>query len=319
MIKYLFIVLSLIFSLNTITVAQSLNLDFLFNPGLTSGYEYLATSGMNDSTDFQLSKYNFQFSQPLKTKLGVKGLDLKNFSFKKIDVKASQFFLNYNLKMFDPNLTDNSNYEKIYRAGFGFTAITASLKKGVWLYSANIYASESSNTLSKNLTPNFRAYVANISTKNLKTFYVFGGGILVHQGQFIPFPLLGIKTKLAAKLRTEIILPVHVKFNYRFSKKVSLDAVAHYNGINTVYRKGSVFSNSDQTVNLSQLRTFFALNSKLGKHYKIKFEVGYASFQRFYSWENKSSQKIDAAPFVGVSLNYNFGRSVFGNFMNQAE
>ena len=299
--------------------AQSLNLDFLFNPGLTGGYEYLAPSSINDSTDFQLSKYNFQFSQPLKTKIGVKGLDLKNFSFKKLDAKASQFFLNYNLSVIQPTINDNATYENLYKGGFGFTAISASVRKGIWVYSANAYATENSTTISNSFTPNFRGYVANVRTKNLKTFYLFGGGFLVHQGQFIPFPLLGFKTKLAPKLRTEIILPVHVKLNYRFSKKMSLDAVAHYNGINTVYRQGSAYNNTDQTINVRQLKTFLALNGKLGRNYKVKIEAGYASFQRFYAWDNKTSQTIGAAPFVGVSINYNFGKSVFGNFMNQAE
>lgn len=299
--------------------AQSFNLDFLFNPGVTLGTEYLAPGSINDSSDFQLLKYNLQFSQPLKTKVGVKGFDLKNFSFKKLDAKASQFFLNYNLSVIQPSLTDNNQFENLYRGGFGFTAISASLRKGIWIYSTNVYATENSSTLKQNFTPNFRGYIANVKTKNLKTFYLFGGGFLMHQGQLIPFPLLGYKTKLAPKLRTEIILPVHAKLNYRFNKKMSLDAVAHYNGINTVYRQGSAYSNTDQTVNVRQLKTFLALNSKIGKSYKLKIEAGYASFQRFYTWDNKSSQTIGSAPYVGVSVNYNFGKSVFGNFMNQAE
>ena len=301
------------------TFSQSLNVDFLFNPGVTLGTEYLMPSALNDSTDFQITKYNFQFSQPLKTKIGIKGLDLKNFSFKKLDAKASQLFLNYNLSVIQPNVGDNNSFETLYKAGFGFTAVTASIKKGIWLYSANVYATENSSTLSESFTPNFRGYIANIRTKNLKTFYIFGAGLLVHQGQFIPFPLLGIKTKLAKKLRVEIILPVHAKLNYRFNKKMNLDAVVNYNGINTVYREGSKFNNNDQTLNFRQLKTYLALNTKLGKHYKIKLEAGYASFQRVYKWSNKSSQTVNSAPYIGISINYNFGKSVFGNFMNRAE
>ncbi|NQX96691.1 MAG: hypothetical protein HRT73_02270, partial [Flavobacteriales bacterium] len=223
--------------------SQSLNVDFLFNPGITLGTEYIMLSALNDSTDFQLTKYNFQFSQPLKTKVGIKGLDLKNFSFKKLDAKASQLFLNYNVSVIQPNVTDNNSFETLYKAGFGFTAVTASVRKGIWLYSANLYATENNTTLGESFTPNFRGYIANIKTKNLKTFYIFGGGLLVHQGQFIPFPLLGIKTKLAKKIRLEILLPVHAKLNYRINKKMNLDAVVNYNGINTVYREGSKFNN----------------------------------------------------------------------------
>jgi len=299
--------------------AQSINVDFLFSPGVTLGTEYLMPSAINDSTDFQLSKYNFKYNQPLKTKIGIKGLKFKDFSFKKLDAKASQIFLNYSFSIIQPSLTDNNSYEKLYKVGFGVTAITASIRKGIWLYSGNISATENTTTLSENLTPNFRGYFANIKTKNLKTFYFYGAGLVINQGQFIPFPLLGIKTKLGSKLRTEIILPLHIKFNYRFNNKVNLDIVTHFNGINSVYREGSTFKNNDQTLNFRQLKSYIALNSKLGKHYKIKIEGGYSSFQQIYSWSDKTSQKIDSAPYVAISVNYHFGKSVFGNFINQAE
>ena len=307
------------FGMVSTTFSQSFNIDFLFTPGVTLGSEYLMSSEIDDSTDFQLAKYNFQYSQPLKTKVGVKGLDLKSFSFKKLDARASQLFLNYSFSVIQPTVTDDNRFENLYKGGFGFTAITASLKKGIWMYSANVYATENSTTLTKSFTPNLRGYLVNIKTKNLKTFYIFGGGLLVHQDQFIPFPLLGIKTKLAPKLRTEIILPVHIKLNYRINKKISLDAVAHYNGINSVYREGEAYNNTDQTINVRQLKTYMSVNAKISKHYKLKIEAGYSSFQRFYSWNNKSSESISGAPYFGVSINYNFGKSVLGNFMSQAE
>ena len=62
-----------------------------------------------------------------------------------------------------------------------------------------------------------------------------------------------------------------------------------------------------------------ALNAKLGGHYKLKIEGGYSSLQQFYSWSNKSTQKIDAAPYIGISINYYFGKSIFGTFMSQGE
>ena len=168
--------------------------------------------------------------------------------------------------------------------------------------------------------PNFRTYVANIKTKNLKTFYFYGAGLLVNQGKIIPFPLLGLKTRLgSSNFRAELIIPLHAKLNYRFNKKVNIDAVAHFNGINTVYRYGSAFNDNDQTLNFRQLKTYLALNAKLGGHYKLKIEGGYSSLQQFYSWSNKSTQKIDAAPYIGISINYYFGKSIFGTFMSQGE
>ena len=59
--------------------------------------------------------------------------------------------------------------------------------------------------------------------------------------------------------------------------------------------------------------------NKLSKHYKVKLDVGYAILQQLYSWNNKTGKSLASASFVGVSLNYNLGKSVFGNFMNKGE
>ena len=309
-------ILFLVITLVHVGFSQSLNVDFLFNPGITTGTEYLMPSALNDSTDFPVSKYKIQFSQPLKTKVGI---ELKNFNFKEMDAKTSQLFLDYNFTVIQPNLTEDNSFETIYTGGVGLTAVTASVRNGIWIYSANIFASENKTTFSENFIPNFRGYVANIKTKDLKTFYFYGAGLLVQQGRFVPFPLLGIKTKIASKFRVEFILPVHLKLNYRINKKVSIDGIVSYNGINTVYRKGSPFNGNDQSIYLSQLKTNLSLNAKLSKLYKVKLDVGYASLQQLYSWNNKKGKSLASASFVGVSLNYNLGRSVFGNFMNKGE
>tara|TARA_B100000809_G_scaffold105206_1_gene103718 strand:- start:9412 stop:10359 length:948 start_codon:yes stop_codon:yes gene_type:complete len=309
-------ILFLVITLVNVGFSQSLNIDFIFNPGIALGTEYLMPSALNDSTDFQLSKYKIQFSQPLKTKVGI---DLKGFNFKEMDAKASQLFLDYNFNVIQPNLTDDNYFETIYTGGVGLTAVKASLRNGIWIYSANIFASENKTTFSESFVPNFRGYVANIKTKDLKTFYFYGAGLLVQQGRLVPFPLLGIKTKIASKFRVELILPVHLKLNYRINKKVSIHGIVSYNGINTVYRQGSTFNGNDQSIYLRQLKTNLSLNAKFGKHYKVKLDVGYASLQQLYSWNNKTGQSLASATFVGFSLNYNFGKSVFGNFMNKGE
>ncbi len=300
-------------------IAQSLNVGFLFSPGVTFSTDYLMPSAINDSTDFQLTRYNFQVSQPLKTKIGIKGLSLKDFSFKKLDAKASQLFLNYGFTVVQPNVDENGNFETIYKPKIGFTAITASIRKGIWIYSANIYAEESAESIGKDFTPNARGYILNVKTKNLKTFYFYGGGLAVHQGRVIPFPILGLRSRLSKKIKTEIILPVQIAFNYEFNKKVNIDLMAQFSGLNSIYRNGSGYSDNHQTVNYRQLKTFLSLNAKLGKHYKVRIEGGYSSLQHLYSWTAKTSQQIESAPYVGISLNYNFGKSVFGNFMNRAE
>jgi hypothetical protein len=317
--KGFFINLLFIVGFANLSFSQSINTGILFNPGVTLGTEYIMPSAINDSTDFQLTKYNVQFSQPLKTKIGIEGLTLKDFSFKKLDAKASQLFLDYTFSVAQPTFTDN-NLKNIYKAGIGLTAVTASARKGIWIYSAKVFASENEETLTKSFTPNFRGFIANVKTKNFKTFYFYGAGLLVNQGKLIPFPLLGLKTRFgSSNFRAELIIPLHAKLNYRFNNKVNIDAVVHFNGINTIYREGSAYEGNDKTLNFSQLKTYLALNSQLGKQYKLKIEGGYSNFQQIYSWENKTTQKIDPAPYVGISLTYSFGKSVFGNFVNQGD
>lgn len=321
MVKFFKIKQFVLFTIAILTsarlVSQSFNTGILFNPGVTLSSDYMMPTPINSSADFQLTKYNLKFIQPLKTKIGI---DLKNFNFKKMDAKASQIFLNYNFGVAQPKVTENDNFENIYKVGIGITALSASIRKGIWLYSANVYADENSETFTENLTPNFRAYVANIKTKNLKTFYFYGAGLLVNQGKVIPFPLLGLKTRLGkSDFRAELIVPLHAKLNYRFNKKLNMDAVVHFNGINTVYRQGSGYANDDITFNLRQLKTYLALNTKLGSHYNLKVEGGYSVLQKITSWEGNYRQNIDPTPYVGLAFTYNFGKSVFGTFMNQGE
>lgn len=311
-------IIAIIFVLGSFskTFSQSFHVDFLFSPGAIAGTEYLFPSAMNDSSDFQLTKYKFRVVQPLKTKMGI---DLKNFNFKKMDAKASQIFLNYDLNVHQPDVDDNNNFENIYKAGVGITALTASVRKGIWLYSGYVYAAENTSTLIKSFMPNFRGYVANLKLKNLHTYYFYGAGLLYHQGKVIPFPLLGLKTKLASKLRGEIILPIHIKLNHRVNKKINIDVATQLTGITTIYREGSAFNGNDNTLNFSQLKSYLALNTKLGSHYKLKIEGGYSYLQRIILWQDNSTQKLDPAPYVGLTLNYHFGKSLFSNFLNREE
>ena len=302
--------------MHSISIAQSLNVTSIFSPGLNVGTEYLAPSQWNDSITFQLSKYKMKFSQPLRTKVGVA---LKDFNFKKMDAKASQLFLEGQFNAIKPYTSVQNNFTTIVNGSIGVKAIFASIRKGIWIYSGSLYFSENSSSFTQNFEPNFKGYIANIKTKNFKTFYIYGGGLLVHQGQIIPFPLLGLKTKLAKKLRAEVLLPVNIKLNYKVNKKISFDAVANYSGINTVYRDGSAFKGTDQSVNLRQVKTYLAVNGKMNQHYKIRIEFGYSSFAQLHQWKNKETQSLGSAPFVGLSVNYNFGKSVFGNFMSKAE
>jgi len=293
--------------------SQSININNIFSPGVTFGLDYLSPSALYDSTDFQFVKYKTQFVIPIRTRLGV---DLKDFNFKKADAKASQIFLTTRFSVAHPSLSENNYFENIYKGEIEVTAITASLRNGIWVYSANLYSEESSASFKEDITPNLRAYTAYVGIKNLKLYYFFGGGLVINHGKFYPLPLFGFRAKLAPKLTAELIVPVHAKLKYALGKKMTIEVATYLSGINAVYREGNNFYGDDNTLNFKQLKTYLALNTKVGKNYKIKLEGGYAYLQKIDVLSTGFSQDMSPASYVSLSLNYNFGNSIFGNFVN---
>lgn len=299
--------------------AQSFNLDFLFGPGLTLGADNIPNSSINDSTDFQFTKYKGQYVHPLKTKFGVKGLDLKNFSFKKLDAKASQLFLNSRFSIIQPTLSQNNFYENVYNATLGITAITASIKNGIWLYSANIYFSENETTLTKSPMPNFLGYIANIRITSIKFMYYYGMSLTVNQGKIFPIPIFGFSAKLAPQLNATLLFPVQAKITYKPNNKIKFDVAATFDALNSVYREGNSFQDNNNSLNYRQLKTYLGLTTKINKNFELILEGGYASFKKINAIHSDYSQSIDASMYGSISIRYRFGKSIFDNFLNKQQ
>lgn len=314
--KYSVLIISFLLLGVVTSKAQSFNLGFLFNSGAVLATDYYVPSAVNDSVNFENIKYKFKITQALKTKMGV---DLAGFNFKKMDAKASQIFLNYGAQVTQPRFSENNNLENIYRLEAGITAITASIRKGIWVYSADIYLDESESTLSESPVPNFKGYFANINIKSLKFQYFYGAGVVVNQGKIYPFPVIGFRNKFNSKWKLDLVIPQHVKLNYTASKKVNLDLATNFSGINAVYRQGSAIENNDNTLNLRRVKSYFSLNAKLGSHYKLRTELGYAYLQQINHLTTDYSLDVAATPYASIAINYYFGKSVFGNFLNRIE
>ena len=312
-----FILILLGLSMNSYT--QSLNVGFLFNPGITLGTDVFANSYLNDSTSFQLNKYKGQLVLPLKTKLGVDGLTLKNFSLKKIDAKASQIFLTFNGGITQPLLNEDSFFENVYDGAVGLTGLYASVKKGIWMYAANIYFSETKTTLKNSPNPNFRGYLAKTKIHDLRFVYFYGASLIVNQGKIIPVPMFGFRKRILPKVTGSLVFPMQVKLKYKQSGQLNFDLAANYDGISAIDREGSALKGNDHTLNYSQLKTYLGVNGKLGGHYQFAIELGFSSLRRMTEWSSDFSQHIASVPYVSLALNYRFGQSVFDNFMNQME
>ena len=287
-------------------VAQSFNVNSFFNAGATLGVDHPTPGTIDDSTDFQMTKYKFQFVKPLRTRLGIA---LKDFNMKKADAKASQIFLATKFSVAQPFIT-SAQLDNIYKGEIEFTAITASIRNGIWVYAANFYAEESNASLNQSFTPNFRAYTAYINIRNLKMVHFYGATLVINQGRIVPLPLVGFRAKFNARTKLEFIVPVHLKLNYALNRKVNFDLAGYFSG------EGSVLQNDDNTVNLRELKTYFAVNVKFGRHYKLKVETGYAFLRKLHGINTDFKQDVASAPYISFSLNYNFGHSVFGSFIN---
>ncbi|MBW6481880.1 MAG: hypothetical protein K0B10_02350 [Vicingaceae bacterium] len=294
---------------------QSFHVNNIFNPGLTIGTDYPLSASLNDTSDFQLIRYKIQLVKPVRTRYGVA---LEDFDVKDPNAKASQMFVATKFSVAHPSIT-NSHYDNVYKGELEFTAITASNKNGIWVYSANLYAEESSTSFHKNFMPNIKVYTAFVNIQHLKFVYFYGATILVNQGRFYPLPLFGFRAILSQRLKLEFLIPVHIKLNYELTEKLNLDLAGYFSGINAIKREGSALQKNDNTLNLRELKIYLALNTKLAEHYKLKVEFGYASMRKIHRLTTDFKQDLTSAPYISFSLNYNFGNSVFGNFIDRTE
>lgn len=294
------------------SVAQSSYISFLFKPGLNIGTEYTLPAEINDTAKFQISKYRIQFVLPLRTKIGI--------DFKKLDAKASQLFLTFNTSLRTPDIGLFSKKQPIYTGAVGLTGLSASIRSGLWIYSANLYFSESKGSISTP-TPNFLGYIVRIKLNDLRFIHFYGAALLYNQGRVIPIPLLGFTYKLRKDMRMTLVIPVLIKFNYKFSNKANLNFNSSLSGFNSVLRKNSYFGDDFLTINYRHLKNYASINYKFNNRFKAIAEVGFSTFRKlsfveandkiFMRKGKRETYKIKSAPYAAISLHYNFGSSLF--------
>lgn len=296
--------LILLFLVSSLGYSQSLNLGFLFKPGITAGGEYTHAAPFNNSLDssrFQINKYRLQATIPLKTKIGI--------DWKKLDLKASQTFLTFNTSIRQPSFTNSTiENQSIYTVSAGITSLSAGLRNGIWLYSGNVYMSESAKTISASPQVNGLGYVARIRLANLKFIYFYGAAAVYNFGKFIPVPIAGFRAKLNKKWTLTVVLPVQAKLAYKIKKGHNLEFGTTLSGFNSVYRdKNDVF------MNYRQLKNHIVFNSAISKKVNLSVEAGYSAWRNISFRDGKTDIAdfdVRAAPYGSLSLNYTFGKSL---------
>ena len=202
-----------------IVQSQIINLDFIFSPGMTMGAEFAFPSG--GANEFSYLKNKIQVVVPLKTKIKFE-IDkeaIKKLNFKTSDVKGHQDFLVFNATGRTPKTQSVPTGTPVYLGSLGYTGVSASLQNGIWIYSANLSVSESTESFKKRTMINGLAYALRVKLNDLKLIYFYGAAIAYNQGVIIPVPMFGFTTKVAKKLRFTLILPVQADLTLKLSKK----------------------------------------------------------------------------------------------------
>lgn len=293
-----------VFLLLSFGANAQINLDFLFSPGVTIGTEFQTSSGFADSSDFNFSKHEIGFSVPLKTKINV---GLKKLSLDGIKLSSSQLFLTSKIGL--NNSLIGAETEQVYKFDLGLSGIYAGLNKGVWLYGINGYLNDNDDSF-ESPYPNFRAYVTRAKIKNLDFVYLYGAAVVFHNGRFIPSPVLGLYKKWG-DVRLKIILPRELRLTYKVDKGFKLNVGSSLDGLNTVYREGNSFSSNDYSLNYRRVKLFFGVEKKV-KNFKLSVLGGVNAFNQIDGYHSDYSEKVDNSYFVSFSLNYQFGKSLFG-------
>ena len=306
------ITILILFVLGSSCYGQSFDVRSIFNSGATFGIEYLAPSSINDSLNFQLTKYKIQFVKVLRTK----EVDIERFNIEHHNARANQLFLSSKFSLANPTLSDYNYFRRQFKVEFELIYITISKKRGVWFHSTNLNAEENNETFPAKLSPNFRANSIYIHAKNLNFVPFIGPGISITQGKFYVLPIFGFGAKMHKNLRVELIVPVHAKLKYNYKNKAELEFSTAYSGIQTVYREG-IYLNTNRSLNLKQLKMHLGVSARLNEYYKFKVELGYASLQRLDGVSLDYYQKMGGSPFINFSFNYNFGNSILYSFFNE--
>ncbi len=309
--KLALLIITLSLSFFTASSGQSFRFGYLFAPGATIGGEYAMPATVNDSLSFDLARYRAQLTIPLKTKVKTDlNFDkLKKLDFSGVDLKARQDFLMFNYGQrypgFEGFATDNQN---IHTVSVGYTGISAGLRKGIWIYSANIYLAESAESFGTGFRPNALLYGVRVRLNNLKFIYFYGAGAVYNFGQFLPVPIFGFTNKIGKNLRLTAILPVQVSLSYKLSKTFKVEQINTLSGFNPVYVTAA------SQMNFRHVKSNITFLMKLDKGFSASLEGGYSWWRGLNVYDKpfhfQSDFDMKPAPYLSLNINYNLGRGL---------
>lgn len=303
--------------------AQSLSLPFLFKTGYRINYLYLPEQN-NVDIRYQMQQVQFQSMFSLKSKAS---LELANFNFSKMDVGFRQTFLSINagVRFFDSNITPE--IRTFGNLSLGLTHIRAGIRKGVWLYMANIGTVQDLNAINT-IQPFGVVGVANIGILGLKKQNIFGAALAYTQaGRFLPVPIIGFNRQLSNKWDFNLLLPVSLAFNYQWNNKTNIRLrvnpqffQVNMNNINNRFLPNS----DDKTVTLQnrQLEINTILQYKYHKNLRFVIQAGAVIGNQLSLQQNKNTYQkndFDIFPQFLAGIHFNLSDGWIGPQMLMAD
>lgn len=315
-------VLLMIFSLLAFTVkAQDLSFNFLLNPSVRIGAEYLPVQEIVDN-ERSMQRYFANFVIPVQSKFSIKSLKINPPKFV---LNVSQKFLTLNAGMRLIQADKIADPSPVYNLTVGITGLEAGLGKGIWFYTANTGIVQDIRENDR-LHPFFTGAFGFIRFRGLRKQDIYGVAVGYQYGRVFPIPLLGLNRKVSKKTQLSLLLPLQAQLKYKVSRKSTLSWMNALTSLQAGVRPAPAhpegFTEQSQiSLALFQARTSLFWEYKLKRKNSLFLQAGYIPFERI-SFFHKSSLIEEGQGlgsfFVQCGMNLGLGKrlinsKIFGN------
>lgn len=295
-----------------LSFAQQFEVDQInqfFRPRVKLDTRYYFPASFNDTTgNFGLSDVQISFTAPVKSKLDVDLNDLKNTKIAQtlLTVRAGYKQLNTGF--------DNTSPHALLNGSLGLMGVRMNTKLCINFYSFNIGFAEENTTMNK-VQPRANLILGQMKVKSLRKSFHYGFLLAYSDRLILPIPFFGAELPLNKSFAFYFTLPAQIGLNYKHGKKLSANLFFTFDG----FRSGYKYNNERQNVNFAGFQNAANVRYKLGKMLFVKLEGGYDVRNKIRittGTKTKETFEFSNTAYILLSLNMNFGKSVFEKILN---
>lgn len=296
--------LFILFSLHlNLSKAQTLGLNFLFNPGLRISTE-LMPMVKKDSNELKINRLNLGLILPFggKAKLSLKELSA--------GYKQSFFSMNMGVRNVSSHELKSSQ-SQIANFNISLTHLNLRVGKGTLFYTFNLgVLNELQNNSKMNLFG--MAAMAYVQVKGLRKQNIYGAALTYSFGKFLPVPIFGFNRKISEKMDLQVLLPVSIELTHRINGKMSLSFANSMNIFRT-FMSQSVPYNSDFNLQYFQLQSLLSFEAFITKKTSFILQPGIAYMRQATTYEMQKSLKsnnLSPTFLFNAQIRVNLGKTL---------